>query len=276
MLHEADILQARILIVDDQSAHALLLERVLRDAGYRHISTTLDPQQVCRLYREQQHDLILLDLQMPVLDGFAVMAALKAERGDADDSSLPVIALTAQPGHKLRALQAGARDFINKPFDLLEVKLRIHHLLEVRLLQKALQAHNQDLERQVQARTAELRDSEARYRSLTELAAQWYWEQNDAGEFTRVHGPVLEMLGLGAPGAEDAGGDPADSTWDAAERQTLRERIAARQPFLDFLVHRVRTDGTRQQFRMSGEPVFDSHCRVTGYRGVGVEVLAAR
>lgn len=276
MLHEADILRARILIVDDQSAHALLLERVLLDAGYLHVSTTLDPQQVCRLYREDQHDLILLDLQMPVLDGFGVMEALRAERGDGSGSSLPVIALTAQPGHKLRALQAGARDYINKPFDMLEVKLRIHHMLEVRLLQKALKAHNQDLERQVQARTAELRDSESRYRSLTELAAEWYWEQNDVGEFIRVHGPVMEMLDLDAPGPEDSGRGQSGSIWDAAERQTLRDLIAARQPFIDFLLHRVRADGSRQQFRMSGEPVFDGNCRVTGYRGVGVEVLAAR
>jgi DNA-binding response OmpR family regulator len=239
MLTDADLLNARILIVDDQSAHVHLLERLLHDAGYLNVSATIDPQQVSALHREHRYDLILLDLQMPVLDGFGVMAALQA---DADDGVLPVIALTAQPGHKLRALQAGARDFINKPFDMVEVKIRIHHMLEVRLLYKMMEAHNLALERTVQERTAALQESESRYRSLTELAADWYWEQNEAGEFTRGYGPVLE-------------------------------KVATRQPFLDFVVHRLRADGSRQQFRVSGEPMFDRSCRITGYRGVGTEVL---
>ena len=103
--------------------------------------------------------------------------------------------LTAQPGHKLRALQAGAKDFISKPFDLVEVKTRIHNMLEVRLLYKKLEDYARVLEQAVQERTAELRESEARYRSLTELASDWYWEQDETGSFTRVSGPVLEMLG---------------------------------------------------------------------------------
>ena len=104
--------------------------------------------------------------------------------------------LTAQPGHKLRALQAGAKDFISKPFDLVEVKTRIHNMLEVRLLYKKLENYNKVLEQTVQERTAELRESEARYRSLTELASDWYWEQDESGNFTKVSGPVLEMLGI--------------------------------------------------------------------------------
>jgi CheY-like chemotaxis protein len=262
MLTDADLLNARILIVDDQSAHVHLLERLLHDAGYLNVTATLDPQQVSALHREHRYDLILLDLQMPVLDGFGVMAALQA---DADDGVLPVIALTAQPGHKLRALQAGARDFINKPFDMVEVKIRIHHMLEVRLLYKMMEAHNLALERTVQERTAALQESESRYRSLTELAADWYWEQNEAGEFTRGYGPVLEMLGH--RNAE------AGAVWDTAGCQALQEKVATRQPFLDFVVHRLRADGSRQQFRISGEPMFDRSCRITGYRGVGTEVL---
>ena len=273
MLPEADLLNAKILIVDDQSAHVHLLERLLQETGYVHVSSTLDPEKVCELHREQGYDLILLDLQMPGLDGFGVMERLKAATGE---SYLPVIALTAQPGHKLRALRSGARDFINKPFDLVEVKLRIHHMLEVRLLYKKLEAYNKNLERLVQERTAQLQESEARYRSLTELAADLYWEQNETGEFTKVFGPVVDILGLGEAVPMDGASADAGEAWDAAERQTLLDNIAARQPFLDLFLHRQRTDGSRQQFRFSGQPIFDKGCRFSGYRGLGAEVFPER
>ena len=273
MMLEADLLNAKILIVDDQSAHVHLLERLLQETGYVHVSSTLDPEKVCELHREQGYDLILLDLQMPGLDGFGVMERLKAATGE---SYLPVIALTAQPGHKLRALRSGARDFINKPFDLVEVKLRIHHMLEVRLLYKKLEAYNKNLERLVQERTAQLQESEARYRSLTELAADLYWEQNETGEFTKVFGPVVDILGLGEAVPMDGASADAGDAWDAAERQTLLDNIAARQPFLDLFLHRQRTDGSRQQFRFSGQPIFDKGCRFSGYRGLGAEVFPER
>src|SRR6185436_10118101 len=112
------------------------------------------------------------------------------------DAYLPVLVLTAQPGHKLRALQAGARDFISKPFDLVEVRTRIRNMLEVRLLYQKLGSYNRLLEQTVLERTAELRESEARFRSLTELASDWYWEQDEGGNFTKTSGPVLEMLGM--------------------------------------------------------------------------------
>ncbi len=154
----------------------------------------MNPQEVCALHRKHRYDLILLDLQMPGMDGFQVIEGLKT---NASDGYLPVLVITAQPGHKLRALQAGARDFISKPFDLVEVKTRIHNMLEVRLLYKeARELRTLMLEQTVQERTAELRESEARYRSLTELASDWYWEQDENGNFTKVSGPVLEMLGI--------------------------------------------------------------------------------
>jgi diguanylate cyclase (GGDEF)-like protein len=131
-----DILSARILIVDDQKSNVSLLEQLLGEAGYARVTSTVNPQEVCALHRKNRYDLILLDLQMPGMDGFQVMAALKTNESD---GYLPVIVLTAQPGHKLRALQAGAKDFISKPFDLVEVKTRIHNMLEVRLLYKKLE-----------------------------------------------------------------------------------------------------------------------------------------
>ncbi len=269
MTLEQDILAARILVVDDQDANVQLLSRLLTEAGYTGVSAAMDPTTVCPLHRKHAYDLILLDLQMPAMDGFAVMEGLKT---NPRDSTLPVIVLTAQPGHKLRALQAGARDFISKPFDLVEVKTRIHNMLETRLLYRHLEAQNQRLEQTVAERTAELRESEARYRSLTELASDWYWEQGTSGEFTRVSGPVMEMLGIRVgplvPGSEP---EP-DEGWNREERRALQALIEARQPFLDFALHRQRPGGAAQEFRVSGQPMFDQQCRFIGYRGIGVEV----
>ena len=269
MVSAHEFLNAGILIVDDQTANVQLLERLLHEAGYTRVASTLNPLEVCALHRENRYDLILLDLQMPGMDGFQVMEGLRAL--DAD-SYLPVIVLTAQPGHKLRALQAGAKDFISKPFDLVEVKTRIHNMLEVRLLYKELDAQNQRLEHTVQQRTAELRESEARYRGLTELASDWYWEQNVSGDFTQVSGPVQQMLGIRVTAfLSQTGGDEIIG-WNEAERQDLQAKIANRQPFLDFAFSRTNADGSHQQFRVSGEPVIDPAGQCIGYRGIGAEV----
>jgi adenylate cyclase len=131
MISQEDILNAGILIVDDKEANVLLLERILRGAGYASISSTMDPNRVCDLHRANRYDLILLDLQMPGLDGFQVMERLKEIE---PDGYLPVLVVTAQPDHKLRALKAGAKDFVSKPFDLAEVLARVRNMLEVRLL----------------------------------------------------------------------------------------------------------------------------------------------
>jgi PAS domain S-box-containing protein len=273
MLTATEILNASILIVDDQESNVSLLEQLLGEAGYTCVASTMNPQEVCALHRKNHYDLILLDLQMPGMDGFQVIEGLKTNDADA---YLPVLVITAQPGHKLRALQAGAKDFISKPFDLVEVKTRIHNMLEVRLLYKKLDNYNKVLEQTVQERTAELRESEARYRSLTELASDWYWEQDENMKFTKVSGPVLEMLGIRVdPLVGNAGGgQPAG--WNEAERETLQATIAARQPFLDFVFSRVNADGSQQRYQVSGEPMFNQSCRFLGYRGIGVELPARK
>jgi len=272
-IDKPDVFAASILIVDDQEVNVCLLEQMLGEAGYAHVASTMNPTEVCALHRKNRYDLILLDLQMPGMDGFQVMAGLDTNEAD---GYLPVIVLTAQPGHKLRALEAGAKDFISKPFDLTEVKTRIHNMLEVRLLYRRLEAHNQVLEERVRERTAELRESEARFRSLTELASDWYWEQDENGAFTKVSGPVLEMLGIRV---DSLGGTPlrapADG-WNETERAQLRTTIAERQPFLDLLLSRINVDGSKQHFRVSGEPMFNESCRFIGYRGIGVELAATK
>ena len=267
-IQSTDIFDANILIVDDQAVNVQLLAQLLGEAGYTHVTSTQNPQQVCAMHRHNHYDLILLDLKMPVMDGFQVMEGLKAIE---TLGYLSVIVLTAEPAHKLRALRAGAKDFISKPFDLLEVKTRIYNMLEVRLLYKKLGVYNIELEQTVAERTAELRASEARFRSLTELASDWYWEQNDSGDFTTVSGPVFEMLGINATSLFSGPRDGEETGWNEDERAVLQAKIAARQPFLDFAFSRVNPDGTQQQFRVSGEPMFNQSCRFTGYRGIGVE-----
>ena len=273
MIAASQILNASILIVDDQESNISLLEQMLHDSGYSSVTSTMDPTEVCALHRKNRYDLILLDLQMPGMDGFQVMEGLKTN--DAD-GYLPVLVITAQPGHKLRALQAGARDFISKPFDLLEVKTRIRNMLEVRLLYRKLENSNVVLEQAVQERTAELRESEARYRGLTELASDWYWEQDENGNFTRVSGPVLEMLGIRVPLLAGDAAVTQVNGWNEAERAVLQATIAARQPFLDFIFSRANADGSQQKFQVSGEPMFNQSCRFIGYRGIGVELTAKK
>jgi serine phosphatase RsbU (regulator of sigma subunit) len=146
MVSSRDILNARILVVDDKDANILLLQGMLRVAGYTSVESTTDPGAVCELYRRNRYSLILLDLQMPGMDGFQVMEGLKAIEGD---GYLPVLVITAQPGHKLRALEAGAKDFVGKPFDMAELRARVHNILEVRLLHLAAKKYSNALEETV-------------------------------------------------------------------------------------------------------------------------------
>ncbi|SFD21531.1 response regulator [Collimonas sp. OK412] len=269
MLEATEILKASILIVDDQKANVMLLEQMLRNAGYAHITSTMDPRAVVSLHLTHRYDLILLDLQMPEMDGFQVMEGLKEIE---TAGYLPVLVITAQPAHKLRALQAGAKDFVSKPFDLVEVQTRIHNMLEVRLLYQKLEHYNKVLEQTVLERTAELRESEARFKSLTELSSDWYWEQDQQGKFTKVSGPVFDMLGIDADSAGGAVNIAPTAHWNEAERAQLEDNIANRRPFLDFIYSRSNADGTLQYLQVSGEPMFDSASLFIGYRGIGMDV----
>lgn len=143
MVNSSGILAATILIVDDKEANVQLLRGMLRVAGYTSVHSTTDPNAVCALHRTNHYSLILLDLQMPGLDGFEVMEGLKEIE---TDGYLPVLVITAQPNHKVRALEAGAKDFIGKPFDQAELGARVHNMLEVRLLHLQLTETVRDLE----------------------------------------------------------------------------------------------------------------------------------
>jgi diguanylate cyclase (GGDEF)-like protein/PAS domain S-box-containing protein len=164
MISQADIRRARILVVDDQPVNVQLLEYLLKTTGYENVDSTTDPRAVSALHRERHYDLIILDLHMPGMDGFEVMDELKPIE---QEGWLPVLVVTAEPDKKLAALKTGARDFISKPFDTVEVLARIRNLLEVRLLHRESSEYGARMERTVQERTAEL----ARFRGAMDATA---------------------------------------------------------------------------------------------------------
>jgi len=172
MVSVDDIRNAGILVVDDKEANIRLLEGMLRIAGYTAVASTSNANEVCELHRKHRYSLILLDLQMPGMDGFEVMEGLKAIE---EDGYLPVLVITAQPAHKLRALEAGAKDFVSKPFDLAELRARVHNLLEVRLLHLESKNYGRVLEETVRELEASrevvrLKTIEERKKSEQELA----------------------------------------------------------------------------------------------------------
>ena len=183
MITESDIFNATILIVDDQESNVTLLEQMLREAGYTCVTSTMNPEEVCPLHLKNHYDLILLDLQMPRMDGFQVMERLKTEN---TDGYLPVLVITAQPVHKVRALQAGAKDFISKPFDLVEIKTRIHNILEVRLLYNKLENYSKMLEQTVQERTGDLLKSNMQL--TQEIAERKKAEESLLGTYKEIKG----------------------------------------------------------------------------------------
>jgi two-component system sensor histidine kinase/response regulator len=153
---DSTLKNAKILIVDDKEANIDILEGLLEETGYRNVQSTTDPRMVVDLFKSFNPDLILLDLMMPYLSGFEVMAEIHSIAPP--QSYLPILILTADitPEAKLRSLSYGAKDFLSKPFDLSEVRLRINNLIETRYLHQQLENQNQILEEKVKARTFDL------------------------------------------------------------------------------------------------------------------------
>lgn len=189
---------ARVLIVDDQPANLRLLERVLSRAGITDVVATTDGSEAVDLYRERRPDLVLLDLHMPGMDGFQVLATLA--EASSDEAYLPVVVLTADisPEAKRRALAMGAKDFLVKPFDSTEVLLRINNLLETRRLHLQLRDHNRELERRVAERARQL--EAARIEILERLAIAAEYRDDDTGEHihrvARVSAMIAHVLGM--------------------------------------------------------------------------------
>jgi PAS domain S-box-containing protein len=198
MINSSDILKASILIVDDQQADISVLERALRGAGFTSIASTMNAREVCELHRKNRYALILLDLRMPDMDGFQVMEGLKAIE---TQGYLSVLVLTAYPPEMLRVLKAGAKDFITKPLNLAEVLLRVHNLLEIRLLYLESSLRSEQAEtrtEQVEMRSVQvIRASESRYRRLFETARDGIMILDAGnGRIRDVNSFLVELLGV--------------------------------------------------------------------------------
>jgi CheY-like chemotaxis protein len=206
MISSSAILNARILIVDDREANVRVLEGMLSGAGYACIASTMDPHEVCELHRRNRYDLILLDLLMPGMDGFEVMEGLKQIE---IDGYLPVLVITAQPGHMLRALEAGAKDFVSKPINLVEVLTRVYNMLEVRLLHIEARHTGNVLEQTVER----LKEVERLKDGFLSTASH---------ELRTPLTSIRGSLGLLASGAVGALSDEAREVVTIAERNAVR------------------------------------------------------
>ncbi|MBH5318801.1 response regulator [Paenibacillus sp. GSMTC-2017] len=193
---------ATFLIVDDQEYNISLLERILTRAGYTNLITTTDATQLELLYRDNEPDIVLLDLHMPVMDGLSALQHLKEWKRDGD--YLPVLVLTADvtPEARMRVLHEGADDFITKPFDRTEVVLRIKNFLKTRYYYLQLQEQNQDLEIRVQERTKEI--EQAKNEILTVLGRTAEFRDDETGQHTQRVGQLAGKLAhaLGLPEEE--------------------------------------------------------------------------
>ncbi|MDI1247265.1 MAG: response regulator [Lacunisphaera sp.] len=240
MISPADILNARILIVDDQAANVMLLEEMLRGAGYTRLTSTRNPREVCTLHRLNRYDLILLDLQMPGFDGFQVMEGLKEiESG----GYLPVLVITAQPDHKLRALQAGAKDFVSKPFDLAEVLLRVRNMIEVRLLHLKLTLLNF-----------------TRLENSQRIAGLGDWEYNFATHRLVWSEGIYRILGLARPEVAPGAGafDRVVHPDDLAYVQQKQQDIGHGSGRAEFDHRIIRPDGSMRYLHQITETTVDA------------------
>lgn len=191
-MHDDALRAARVLIVDDQEANVRLLERILQQAGFNNVKSTTDARLTVPLYTGFRPDLLLLDLHMPNIDGFDVMEELRGRI--AEGTYFPILVLTADitPEVKQRALAGGAKDFLTKPVDAIEVILRIRNLLETRLLHLELRNQNEILEVRVLERTQEL--EEAQIEILERLALAAEYRDDNTGQHTYRVGDTSALL----------------------------------------------------------------------------------
>ncbi|MBC7503281.1 MAG: EAL domain-containing protein [Herminiimonas sp.] len=268
MITASDIFNARILVVDDQTTQVLILQQMLRNAGYAAVTGVTDPYAVCGMHQEQMFDLILLDLKMPGLNGFEVIDLLKTiEKED----YLPVLAITTDNDLKLDALQAGAKDFISRPYNLVEVLSRIRNMLEVRLLHTMVKNQSRVLEETVQKRTKDLFQSETRFRSFTAMSSDWYWEQGADFRFTMISGTTVASGERTAQFLDKARWEDAASI-EGNDWEAHRAVLEAHQPFCDFEYKFRHPDGAIGWRCINGAPLFNQDGSFSGYRGTGKDI----
>ncbi|MBC8548108.1 MAG: response regulator [Candidatus Brocadiales bacterium] len=170
MIQDQDILNARILIIDDSQRNIALLETMLSDAGYTSFVSITDPRKTMSLYTSFKPDLIILDINMPDMDGYQVMKMLQSTN---TNDYVPVLVITAQQDKctRLKSLQSGAKDFLTKPYDTTETVMRIRNMLEVRLLHNQTHDQNALLEQKIRERTKDLSDAQR----IAQMG-NWVWD----------------------------------------------------------------------------------------------------
>jgi putative two-component system response regulator len=190
-----------VLVVDDNATNLELIEQILEQAGYKHVTVTQDAQGAAHLCEAGRPDLVLLDLHMPRFSGYEVMGEIRELMSEPEN--LPVLVVTADSTVEARhrALSMGARDFITKPIDQTELLLRTHNLLHTRDLQQRQLRRNLALDQAVRERTVEL--DLARMESLTILAAVGEYHDDDTSQHTQRVGASAERI-AGAMGLPDA------------------------------------------------------------------------
>ncbi|WP_240796846.1 HD domain-containing phosphohydrolase [Terasakiella sp. SH-1] len=190
------VLDCCILVVDDKPANVMLLEQLLEEEGYGNVISTTDSREVLNIYQSRQIDMVLLDIRMPFMDGLEVMEALREVVGE--DDYLPILVLTAQTDietHK-KALAAGARDFLTKPFQPWEVFQRIHNLLETRIFYNNQRGRADELEIQVQKRTRQIHETQLEV--VRRLGRAGEYRDNETGAHVVRMSKSCKLLALRA------------------------------------------------------------------------------
>lgn len=189
-------LNARLLIIDDEPANLKLLDKLLRSQGYEHLVLVSDPERVVQQYQEVRPDLILLDINMPGMDGYEVMAQLQAL---GDPLLPPIVVLTAQreKDFMLKALTAGARDFIAKPFDRNELLMRVRNLLDAQLAHRLMHDQAAALHRMVTSRTDELHRTRLQVIRRLGVAAEYRDEETGSHILRMSHCCALLARAIG-------------------------------------------------------------------------------
>jgi len=189
---KSDLKSSHVLVVDDDHSSARLIELALNSVGYDNITTTLDSKRVLDIYKDRQCDLLILDLNMPEMDGFDIMLQLKKYH---EHNIPPILVLTGQDEQdiRIRALQNGARDYLTKPFLTEELIARASNLLEMHCQQKNIQHYSEQLERQVKERTVELHST--RLEIVQRLGQAAEYRDNETGMHIIRMSKISEMLG---------------------------------------------------------------------------------
>lgn len=262
-----DILNAKILVVDDQEVNVALLEYMLAGAGYTSVSSTTDSRKVFDLYKNNRYDAVLLDLNMPYMNGFEVMESLKTIEAE---PYLPVLVITAQPDHKLRALQDGAQDFISKPFDYIEVLTRIRNMLAIRLLNKNLRNSQEALER----RSAELSSANRFMDSVIENIPNMVFIKDARNlRHIRLNRAAEEMIGCSREeviGKTDHDLFPKEEAefFEAKDRDVLNS-----QSVIDIAEESISTrDKGARILHTKKVPIFDEHGKLSHLLGIAEDV----